>query len=140
MSCSQQIVALLILALVAACGAPANSPSPVLSGTPMASVPSPTLSPSAAPPTPAPTPSPTVSAALSSPTVAPSTYPPTPATMVGRAYFLLRDGSGGEVVNEPTLVPVLRTVPRSQATQEVLLAHAMGQAGEAVVTGEAPLT
>jgi hypothetical protein len=26
------------------------------------------------------------------------------------------DGSGGEVVNEPTLVPVLRTVPRSTAT------------------------
>ena len=26
------------------------------------------------------------------------------------------DGSGGEVVNEPTLVPVLRTVPRSAAT------------------------
>ncbi len=36
--------------------------------------------------------------------------------MVVRAYFLMRDGSGGEVVNEPTLVPVLRTVPRSTAT------------------------
>jgi len=36
--------------------------------------------------------------------------------MIVRAYFLLRDGSGGEVVNEPTLVPVLRTVPRSPAT------------------------
>jgi hypothetical protein len=36
--------------------------------------------------------------------------------MVVRAYFLLRDGSGGEVVNEPTLVPVLRTVPKSTAT------------------------
>lgn len=34
--------------------------------------------------------------------------------MVVRAYFLLRDPfSGGEVVNEPTLVPVLRTVPTS---------------------------
>jgi hypothetical protein len=36
--------------------------------------------------------------------------------MVVRAYFLLRDGSGGEVVNEPALVPVLRTVPKSTAT------------------------
>jgi germination protein M len=35
--------------------------------------------------------------------------------MIVRAYFLLRDGSGGEVVNEPTLVPVLRTVPKSTA-------------------------
>jgi len=36
--------------------------------------------------------------------------------MIVRAYFLLRDGSGGEVVNEPALVPVLRTVPRSTAS------------------------
>ena len=36
--------------------------------------------------------------------------------MIVRAYFLMRDGNGGEVVNEPTLVPVLRTVPRSTAT------------------------
>ena len=36
--------------------------------------------------------------------------------MIVRAYFLMQDGSGGEVVNEPTLVPVLRTVPRSTAT------------------------
>jgi len=36
--------------------------------------------------------------------------------MIVRAYFLMGDGSGGEVVNEPTLVPVLRTVPRSTAT------------------------
>jgi germination protein M len=36
--------------------------------------------------------------------------------MIVRAYFLMRDGSGGEVVNEATLVPVLRTVPRSAAT------------------------
>ena len=37
--------------------------------------------------------------------------------MVVRAYFLLSDPfSGGEVVNEPTLVPVLRTVPKSTAT------------------------
>ena len=46
--------------------------------------------------------------------------------MIVRAYFLMRDGSGGEVVNEPTLVPVLRTVPRSTATaraaMEALLA------------------
>ena len=39
-----------------------------------------------------------------------------PTTMVVRAYFLMRDGSGGEVVNEPTLVPVLRTVPKGPAT------------------------
>ena len=37
--------------------------------------------------------------------------------MVVRAYFLLSDPfSGGEVVNEPALVPVLRTVPKSTAT------------------------
>ncbi len=36
--------------------------------------------------------------------------------MTVRAYFLMGDGSGGEVVNEPTLVPVLRTVPKSTAT------------------------
>jgi hypothetical protein len=36
--------------------------------------------------------------------------------MIVRAYFLMGDGSGGEVVNEPTLVPVLRTVPKSTAT------------------------
>ena len=36
--------------------------------------------------------------------------------MIVRAYFLLRDPfSGGEVVNEPALVPVLRTVPKSTA-------------------------
>jgi germination protein M len=36
--------------------------------------------------------------------------------MIVRAYFVMEDGSGGEVVNEPTLVPVLRTVPKSTAT------------------------
>jgi hypothetical protein len=37
--------------------------------------------------------------------------------MIVRAYFLLDDPfGGGEVVNEPTLVPVLRTVPESSAT------------------------
>lgn len=37
--------------------------------------------------------------------------------MTVRAYFLLDDPfSGGEVVNEPALVPVLRTVPESSAT------------------------
>jgi hypothetical protein len=37
--------------------------------------------------------------------------------MVVRAYFLLDDPfSGGEVVNEPALVPVLRTVPTTTAT------------------------
>ena len=34
--------------------------------------------------------------------------------MIVRAYFLLEDPfNGGEVVNEPALVPVLRTVPKS---------------------------
>lgn len=41
--------------------------------------------------------------------------------MIVRAYFLLRDGSGGEVVNEPTLVPVLRTVPKSKATAKAAM-------------------
>lgn len=47
--------------------------------------------------------------------------------MIVRAYFLLEDPfSGGEVVNEPTLVPVLRTLPKSPdvatAAMKVLLA------------------
>jgi Sporulation and spore germination len=111
----QSVGALLILALVSACAAPAASPSPAVSGTPTAILPSPTASPSAVP-TATPTPSPTLVPATPSPTVAPSTSSPTPTTMTVRAYFLMRDGSGGEVVNEPTLVPVLRTVPRSTAT------------------------
>lgn len=37
--------------------------------------------------------------------------------MIVRAYFLIDDPfSGGEVVNEPALVPVLRTLPKSTAT------------------------
>ncbi len=113
------IVALLILALVAACGAPAASPSTAVSGTPTASLPSPTASPSPSPtaaPTSSPMPSPTITPATPSPTIASRSPSPTPTTMIVRAYFLMRDGSGGEVVNEPTLVPVLRTVPRSTAT------------------------
>jgi germination protein M len=115
----QSVAALLILALVAACGAPAASPSPAVSGTPTASLTSPTASPSPSPtaaPTPSPTPSPTLTPATPSPTIAPPSPSQTPTTMILRAYFLLRDGSGGEVVNEPTLVPVLRTVPKSTAT------------------------
>jgi hypothetical protein len=65
--------------------------------------------------------------AAPSPTIAPPTSSPTPATTIVRAYFLLEDPfNGGEVVNEPTLVPVLRTVPESPATataaMEALLA------------------
>jgi spore germination protein GerM len=113
----QSVAALLILALVAACGAPAASPGPAVSGAPTASLPSPTA-PSSPSPTVAPTPSPTLTPATPSPTIAPPTPSPTPtpSTMIVRAYFLMQDGSGGEVVNEPTLVPVLRTVPRSTAT------------------------
>ena len=111
----QSVAALLILALVSACAAPAASPSPAVSGTPTASLPSPTASPSAEP-TATPTPSPTLVPATPSPTIAQPTPSPTPTTMIVRAYFLLRDGSGGEVVNEPALVPVLRTVPKSTAT------------------------
>jgi germination protein M len=116
MSRSQPVVALLLLALVAACGAPATSPSAAISGAPTADLPSPTASPSVAQPTIVPTPSPTLRPATPSPTIAPTSPSPTPATMIVRAYFLLRDGSGGEVVNEPALVPVLRTVPKSTAT------------------------
>jgi germination protein M len=113
----QPVAALLILALVAACGAPAASPSPAVSSTPTASLPSPTSSPSpSAAPTPSLTPSPTLTPATPSPTIAPPSPSPTPTTMIVRAYFLLRDGSGGEVVNEPALVPVLRTMPKSTAT------------------------
>jgi hypothetical protein len=47
--------------------------------------------------------------------------------MVVRAYFLLRDPfSGGEVVNEPTLVPVLRTVPKSKATAKAAMKALLG--------------
>ena len=115
----QPVVALLVLALVAACAAPAASPSATASGTPTASIASPTASPLPPPtaaPTPSPTPSPTLTPATPSPTIAPPTPTPAPTTMIVRAYFLMRDGSGGEVVNEPTLVPVLRTVPKSTAT------------------------
>jgi sporulation and spore germination protein/immunoglobulin-like protein involved in spore germination len=118
MFCRQSVAALLILALVAACGAPGASPSPAVSGTPTASLPAPTASPSPSP-TVAPTPSSTLTPATPSPTIAPPTPTPTPApsTMIVRAYFLLQDPfNGGEVVNEPALVPVLRTVPKSPAT------------------------
>ncbi len=115
----QPIAALLVIFLVAACSAPAASPSRGVSASPTSSLPSPTTSPSAPAPTPSPTP--TLVPVTPSPTIAPTKTPsplPTPAdTMVVRAYFLLRDPfSGGEVVNEPTLIPVLRTVPKSQAT------------------------
>src|SRR6187455_2209765 len=91
----QSVAALFSIALVAACGAPGGSPSPALSGTPTAGLTSPTTSPSLS-----------------------STAAPTPSpTMIVRAYFLLDDPfSGGEVVNEPALVPVLRTVRKSTAT------------------------
>jgi spore germination protein GerM len=111
----QSVVALLVLAFVAACAAPAASPSATASGTPAANLPSPTGSPSSSP-TPSSTPSRTLSPTTPSPTVAPATPSATPTTTIVRAYFVLRDGSGGEVVNEPTLVPVLRTVPMSTAT------------------------
>lgn len=118
----QPVAALLILILVAACTSPGATPSPRPStpvpGSPTPGLTSPTPSATEAPPTVAPTltPSPTPVPATPTPTVAPPTPSPTPETMVVRAYFLMGDGSGGEVVNEPTLVPVLRTVPKSKAT------------------------
>jgi Sporulation and spore germination/Immunoglobulin-like domain of bacterial spore germination len=117
----QPVAAFLILALVAACGAPAASPSPTVSGTPTANLTSPTGPPSPSPsaaPTPSSPPSPTLSPATPSPTIAPpGTSPTTVPTMIVRAYFLLDDPlSGGEVVNEATLVPVLRRVPKSTTT------------------------
>ena len=113
----QSLAALMVLVLVAACGTPSASPSAAASGPPAASLQSPTTSPSVVPPTPAPTPSATPVPGTPSPTAAQPSHSATPTpTMVVRAYFLLRDGSGGEVVNEPALVPVLRTVPRSTAT------------------------
>ena len=118
----QPVVVLMSLVLVAACATPGAIPSPSPSApasgsptsslslaTPSAAEPSPTVAPTL-------TPSTTPVPATPSPTVAPPTPSPTPETMVVRAYFLLRDGGGGEVVNEPTLVPVLRTVPKSTAT------------------------
>ena len=114
----QPLVALLVLVLIAACGAPGASLSPSVSGAATAPL-SPTSSPSSSPtaePTPSPTSSPTLAPPTPSPTVAPPSPSSSPAatTMIVRAYFLLEDPfNGGEVVNEPTLVPVLRTVPRS---------------------------
>ena len=120
----QPVAVLLVLGLVMACAAPAGSPSPSAPGTADASVPLPTASPSPSSttaPTPSPTPSLTLTPATPSPTIVPPTASPTPSpkptTTVVRAYFLLDDPfSGGEVVNEPTLVPVLRTVPKSTST------------------------
>ena len=110
------VVAFVVTALVAACAAPAASPGAPSSGASTPSIPASTSSPSrpnTPPPTPAATPSPIVTPEPPSPTGSPPA-PPAPTTMVVRAYFLLRDPfSGGEVVNEPTLVPVLRTVPTS---------------------------
>lgn len=111
----QPLAALLLVALVGACGAPAASLGPAASTTPRANVPTQTWSPSpSATPTPSPTPTP---ATPSPPTAPPSPSPTAVPTMTVRVYFLLDDPfSGGEVVNEPALVPVLRTVPRSSAT------------------------
>ena len=107
----ESVAALLIVALVAACGAPAARPSPVVSGTPTPTLPSPMASPSPSD-TGAPTPSPTLVPATPIPTVALPTPSSTPTTMVVRAYFLLHDPRG----EDPALVPVLRTVPKSPAT------------------------
>lgn len=115
----EPIAALLVIVLLAACSAPGASPTEGVLGTPMASIASPTSSPSASPsavPTSSPRSSATLVPATPSPTVASSPTPAPATAMIVRAYFLLRDGSGGEVVNEPTLVPVLRTVPKSPAT------------------------
>ena len=107
----QPVVALLVLTLISACAAPVASPSATASGAPAPSLASPTASPlpsSTPAPTPTPTPSPTVVPAKPSPTVA----PPTPATMIVRAYFLLHNPFG----EDPALVPVLRTVPKTDGT------------------------
>lgn len=107
----QSVAALLILVLLAACAAPAASPT--VSGSPTPSFPSPTASASEPPPTAAPTPSPTLVPVTPSPTTGPPSPSPTPApTMIVRAYFLLDDPAGGD----PALVPVLRTLPKSVAT------------------------
>ncbi len=112
----QPVVAILVLALVAACAAPLAIPSSSASGTATVRVPSPSSAPIAAP-TATPTPAPTLTPPKPSPTLGPTTPSPSPSTMVVRTYFLLDDPfSGGEVVNEPTLVPVLRTVPKSPDT------------------------
>ena len=119
MSRREPLVAVLILVLIAACGGPGASPSPSSSGAPAASPSVPMSSPSSSPsaePTLSPTASATLAPATPSPTVAPPSPSSSPAatTMIVRAYFLLEDPfNGGEVVNEPTLLPVLRTVPRS---------------------------
>ena len=111
----------LLFVLVAACGS-AATPGPSGSASPSAPsptassvVPSPSVEPSVGPtvepsvtpsPTTVPTPTPTATA-----TTSPTPTPP-PATMIVRAYFFLADRAGGD----PTLVPVLRTVPTSSAT------------------------
>ena len=111
----QPVVAILVLGLIAGCAAPAASPRATTSGTPTASLPSPTASsslPSTTAPTPPSTPSPTLTPATPEPTVAPPKPSQTPTTMIVRAYFLLEDTTGEDAV----LVPVLRTVPKIPAT------------------------
>ena len=116
----QPVAALLILVLVAGCGGATTSSSPTVSGTPASGTPtanlsSPTTSPSVPPsmiPTPAPTATPTPVPATPSPTIEPSPTPTTAGTMIVRAYLLLDDTRG----EDPALVPVLRTVPKSAAT------------------------
>ena len=115
----QPVVALLVLALVAACAAPPparaqrsrapHGEPPVADRIAIVAHGAPTPSPYAVAVTDA-------HSGDAEPDGRAATPSPTPTTMIVRAYFLMRDGSGGEVVNEPTLVPVLRTVPKSTAT------------------------
>ena len=106
----QPVAALLILLLVAACAGAATSPSLSVSGSPVASLPSPMMSPSVLP-TATQMPSPTRNPVTPSPTLRRSPSPTPAGSMIVRAYFLLKDTRG----EDPALVPVLRTVPRTTA-------------------------
>jgi germination protein M len=116
----RSIVSLLGVLLVAACAVPAGSPIVVPSSAPSAA---PSASPSeAAPPSEGPaSPSAMPSATPVEPTPS-ATVAPTPTgspgeTMTVRAYYLMADVSGGG----PTLVPVLRTVPKSPGVARAAL-------------------
>jgi germination protein M len=121
------LILLLAAMLIAnACGGTTVTPNPNPAGTAAASgdVPGgsgepaiPSDEPSSQPPSdePSPTPSEPVDTPTSGQTATPTTGPTATAapasTMIVRAYFLLAESG-----HDPTLVPVLRTVPESKAT------------------------
>jgi hypothetical protein len=80
MSSRQPVAALLILALVAACGAPATSPSTAVSVTPTAGLPSATASAAVLPTVPPPSPTPVPATPTTAPAASASSSPSMPSS------------------------------------------------------------